>query len=50
MTKLERGYSEMNDAIRGEVKSLFEGREVAGKSKTMKYSNVRTHKVDESKQ
>ncbi len=48
MLKLERDHNKMNSAIEGEIKSLFEGREVEGKSKTMKYSNIRTTKVDES--
>ena len=48
MTKLERSYNEMNSAINNEIKSIFEGKEVVGKFKTLRYGNVRSDSFDGS--
>ncbi len=48
MIKLERNHSDMNTAIKNEMQSIFEGKEVVGKFKTMRYGNVKAEKFDDS--
>ena len=48
MIKLNRDHTKMNEAVQGEIKNLFEGRTVEGKYKTLRYSNVRSDKLDDS--
>jgi len=46
MQKLQTGTKEANKRIQDEITSVYEGREVVGKYKTLKYSNVRTLPVN----
>ena len=48
MIKLERSHNEMNTAIKNEMQSIFEGKEVVGKFKTLRYGNVKADKFDDS--
>lgn len=48
MTSLNRTHDEMNEAIRKEITSTFDGRRVEGKKKTLVYSNVKPQKADTS--